>query len=95
MKTVTTLFVFIFSIAIYAQDHKPTFEKEGDMVKATYFHEDGKIAQTGYLLNNKLHGKWKMYNVEGKKIAMGEYAEGKKIGKWFFWQGDALKEVDY
>jgi hypothetical protein len=26
---------------------------------------------------------------------MGEYADGKKSGKWFFWTGSVLNEVDY
>ncbi|MGB5819072.1 MAG: nicotinic acid mononucleotide adenyltransferase [Saonia sp.] len=95
MKTITILLALVFSSAIYAQDHKPTFEKEGNLVKATYFHEDGMVAQTGYFLNGKLHGEWKMYNKEGEKIALGKYAEGKRTGKWFFWQGEALQEVDY
>jgi hypothetical protein len=29
------------------------------------------------------------------KIAMGHYADGKRNGKWFFWQQDGLKEVDF
>ena len=65
------------------------------MVQATYFHDNGNIAQTGFLLKGKLHGQWLMYNTAGKKIASGKYVEGKKAGKWFFWEGEILKEVDY
>jgi len=74
---------------------EPTLEKVGEMVKATYFHENGEIAQTGYLLEGKLHGEWLMYNTEGEKLASGRYTNGKKAGKWFFWQNDILKEVDF
>jgi len=74
---------------------KPTFEKEGKMIKATYFHDNGEIAQTGYLVSGKLHGQWYMYNVEGKKVATGKYNNGKRTGKWLFWNGDILKEVDF
>jgi hypothetical protein len=26
---------------------------------------------------------------------MGEYENGQKTGKWFFWTGSTLNEVDY
>ena len=29
------------------------------------------------------------------KVAKGNYEAGKKVGKWFFWEGDSLQEVDY
>ena len=85
----------LFSVCIYAQDVKPTFEKMGKMVKATYFHDNGEIAQTGYLLKDKLHGQWFMYDLNGKKIASGKYVNGVRQGKWFFWEGEILKEVDF
>lgn len=95
MKKAIVLIAIIFSVQTYAQDIKPTFEKEGKMVKATYFHENGEIAQTGFLLNGKLQGQWSMYNTAGKKIVSGKYNNGKRSGKWFFWKGDILKEVDF
>lgn len=95
MKRMTLIIAVIFSIGLSAQEIKPTFEKEGKMVKATYFHDNGEIAQTGYLLNGKLHGQWYMYSVEGKKLATGKYVDGKRSGKWFFWKEDILKEVDF
>ncbi|MEM7484362.1 MAG: nicotinic acid mononucleotide adenyltransferase, partial [Bacteroidota bacterium] len=84
-----------FSVCIAAQGTEPTLEKVGKMVKATYFHENGEIAQTGYLLKGKLHGQWFKYDTNGKKIASGKYDEGKRAGKWFFWEGQILKEVDF
>jgi antitoxin component YwqK of YwqJK toxin-antitoxin module len=33
--------------------------------------------------------------MNGNKKAIGEYNNGEKTGKWFFWNGDALSEVDY
>ncbi len=96
MKTVVSIVVFLFVSLIYAQEEiKPIFEQEGDMVKATYFHDNGVVAQTGYFLDGKPDGEWKMYDNTGKKIAMGQYDSGKKTGKWFFWEGDGLREVDY
>lgn len=93
-KTILTLAI-VFSVAVSAQKINPTFEKVGEMVKATYFHDNGEVAQTGYMLGNKLHGQWFMYDTKGKKIVSGKYENGKRAGKWFFWKGDILKEVDF
>ncbi|NKI26677.1 nicotinic acid mononucleotide adenyltransferase [Arenibacter sp. 6A1] len=95
MKAITLIFAFIFSIAINAQEVKPVFEKEGKLVKATYFHENGQIAQVGHFLNSKLHGEWNMYNEKGEKLAAGKYEKGTKTGKWFFWDQKVLREVDF
>nr|WP_299382526.1 nicotinic acid mononucleotide adenyltransferase [Allomuricauda sp.] len=95
MKTAIFFLAVMFSVSMYPQDTEPTFEKVGKVVKATYFHENGNIAQTGYFLGDKLHGQWFMYDVDGKKIASGKYVDGMKSGKWFFWEGEVLKEVDF
>jgi antitoxin component YwqK of YwqJK toxin-antitoxin module len=66
------------------------------MIKATYYHDNGAIAQTGfYNLDGKLEGTWKSYDANGKKVAVGNYDNGKKVGKWFFWNTNQLSEVDY
>jgi len=95
MKKAVLIFAVLFSVGIYAQDTKPTLEKVGKMVKVTYFHDNGAVAQTGHLLKGKLHGQWLMYDAKGKKIASGKYSNGKKQGKWFFWEGEVLREVDF
>lgn len=95
MKGFTLIFALIFSVVINAQDIKPVFEREGDLLKATYFHDNGTVSQEGHFLNGKLHGEWKMFNEDGKKMALGDYTLGKKTGKWFFWDAKLLKEVDF
>ena len=95
MKKAILLLAFMLAFSMYAQDKKPTFEEVGKMVKATYFHDNGEVAQTGFLADGKLHGQWLMYAENGKKIASGKYDEGKRTGKWFFWEGEILKEVDF
>ncbi|NER13076.1 nicotinic acid mononucleotide adenyltransferase [Leptobacterium flavescens] len=96
MKNLILIFAMLFTATLMAQNDKPLLEKEGDMVKATYYHDNGEIAQIGFYKDGKVHGKWKAYNLSGKKIAMGQYENGKKIGKWFFWTEDGtLNEVDY
>lgn len=95
MKKAVLLLIGIFTISLTAQEIEPKFEKEGKLVKATYFHDNGEIAQMGFYLNEKLHGEWKMYDAEGNKIAMGQYDKGVRTGKWFFWEGKELQEVAY
>lgn len=95
MKRAVLILVLVFSVYMYPQDTEPTLEKAGKMVKATYFHDNGEIAQIGYLMKGKLHGQWLMYDVNGKKIASGKYENGKRTGKWLFWQNEVLKEVDF
>ncbi len=95
MKKAMLLLAIIFSATIYAQDVEPKYEKVGKMVQATFYHDNGQIAQTGFYMDGKLHGQWRMYNVEGKKTATGKYELGKRTGKWFFWEGEVLKEVDF
>ncbi|MBO0320786.1 nicotinic acid mononucleotide adenyltransferase [Muricauda sp. CAU 1633] len=95
MKKAIFFLAVMFSVCMYPQGTEPTLEKVGKMVKATYFHENGEIAQTGYLMKGKLHGEWLMYDVNGKKLASGTYENGTRVGKWFFWEGDILREVDF
>ncbi len=79
----------------YAQKKEPTFEREGDMVKATYFHDNGLVAQSGYMIDGKLHGDWVMFDAKGEKIAEGSYTNGKRQGTWYFWENGMVKEVDF
>lgn len=95
MKKLLIIAMMAFSFGTYAQEVEPTFVKEGNKIKATYFHANGEISQQGYFLNEKLEGEWKMFNKEGEKIAMGNYSKGMKTGKWLFWEGDYVKEVDF
>lgn len=74
-------------------DHK--YEIEGQLVKATYYYDNGQVKQEGYYKDGKVHGKWIAYNEDGTKKSIGEYADGQKTGKWFVWTGAALNEIDY
>jgi len=93
MKKILMIAAILFSGIVAAQEVKPTFEKQGNTIKGTYFHENGEIRQQGfYNKEGKLHGEWKSYDATGKKIAMGQYDNGTKTGKWFFWEGEKLSE---
>lgn len=84
------------SIAL-AQENDPTpvFEKQGNLIKGTFYYEDGSIQQEGTYKEGELHGEWISYDENGEKTAIANYKNGKKDGKWFFWSEDKLTEVDY
>jgi antitoxin component YwqK of YwqJK toxin-antitoxin module len=95
MKKLLLIAVFLVSGVFYAQNEKPVLEQEGNLVKATYYYENGKVKQQGYFKDGKLEGQWKSFDQNGNKTAMGEYVNGEKTGKWFFWDNAQLSEVDY
>ena len=95
MKNLILIVALLFANFSFAQEVKPKFEKDGDIVKGTYFHDNGLVSQVGFYKDGKLHGEWKSFNAKGKKIAVGNYTQGKKTGKWFFWDGEKLSEVNY
>lgn len=95
MKKYLILVAILFSGVIFAQDAKPVLEPFGKKVKATYFYENGQVQQVGFFENGKLEGAWTSYDENGARISSGEYNDGVKTGKWFFWNGTNLTEVDY
>lgn len=95
MKALFLTLTMLFAVVVTAQDIKPKLEKEGDLVKATYFHENGEVAQTGFFKAGKVHGEWRAYDIEGNKTAIAHYNAGKKVGKWFVWDGKILNEINY
>ena len=95
MKYILIFFVLL-TFTLNAQDNiKPKFEKEGELTKAIFYHDNAEIAQTGYFKNEKRHGNWISYHPSGKKSAMGTYKSGLKTGQWFFWSENDLIEVIY
>lgn len=95
MKYLLIITALLFSTLSFAQSKKPVFEKEGDLVKGTYYFDNGEIRQSGTYKEGKLHGEWKSFNDAGDKVAVGNYTNGTKTGKWFFWDGKELSEVNY
>jgi len=81
----------------YAQKERTLkLNKETNLIEVVYYHDNGEISQTGfYTADGKLHGEWFSYCKEGNKIISAKYDKGAKVGKWFYWSGKTLKEVDY
>ncbi len=97
MKKIVVLIVMLSVAFTYAQDKKePKLEKKGEVTLVTYYHNNGEIQQKGAFNDDgKLQGEWISFDNKGKKVALGNYENGKKVGKWFFWNGNSLSEVDY
>ncbi len=100
MKTIENTFITAMMMiggAVIAQNgvKKPVFENQGELIKGTYYYEDGSIRQEGTYKNGELHGKWISYDKNGEKTASAEYNNGEKTGTWLFWQGDKAKQVEY
>jgi antitoxin component YwqK of YwqJK toxin-antitoxin module len=85
----------MFSFTLSAQESKPPkYEKEGDLTKVVFFHDNGETAQTGYFKDKKRHGVWISYQDSGEKTAMGSYKMGMKNGQWFFLERKRIDRSD-
>ncbi|NVK52875.1 MAG: nicotinic acid mononucleotide adenyltransferase [Flavobacteriaceae bacterium] len=95
MKKIAALVLLLTVSICSAQEVAPKFEKSADLVKATYYYQDGTIKEQGFFKDKKLTGKWVRYNKEGEKTMIAYYKAGKKVGKWFAWNKNTLKEINY
>ncbi|MBC7748674.1 MAG: membrane-binding protein [Methylotenera sp.] len=95
MKKYIILTTLLFSGIAFAQENNPKLEAVGDLVKTTYYYENGKVQQEGFFKNGKLEGIWISYDVNGNKLSVANYENGEKNGKWLFWNGNKLNEVEY
>jgi len=91
----TAVLVLVFISSAFAQEIKPTFEKQNDLVKATYYYDNGAVKEVGFFKENKLHSQWVTYNEAGEKITVAEYDMGEKVGKWYVISNDTIKELTY
>ncbi|TMM30505.1 nicotinic acid mononucleotide adenyltransferase [Polaribacter aestuariivivens] len=95
MKKLITICAFCIAAIGYSQKQQPTYTAEGDLVKATYYHDNGTVSTEGYFKDKKLTGKWVRFDEKGNKSQMAFYKDGKKVGKWFIWGDNSLKEITY
>jgi len=95
MKKLILVALMMFSVASFATG-EPQLEVVGNLVKATYFHNNGKVQQEGYFKDGKLEGKWTSYNEDGTINTIAEYKEGQKFGKWMrFSDSVCTSEIDF
>lgn len=95
MKKYFIIGAMLVSGMMSAHHTEPKLEAYGNLVKATYYHENGQIQQTGFFKDGKLEGQWVAYDTKGVKKSVGEYSNGEKIGKWVFFGESNLAEVNY
>ena len=95
MKKILFIACLFVGLMAQAQDQKPTYKVVGDMVKATYYHEDGAVFRQGFFKDGKLTGQWTEFDQKGNKVAIGYYKKGKKVGTWFQWKGNTLRQINY
>ncbi len=95
MKKLCIAAMLVVSGVIFAQENNVKHEVVDQMVKSTFYHENGQVQQEGFYKDGKVHGQWVSYDENGKKVSLGQYDNGVRVGKWFFWTGSDLTEVDY
>lgn len=97
MKKIFAMLVMLSVTLTFAQETKKVdVNKKGDLTVATYYHNNGEVEQQGtFNQEGELHGIWTSFDLDGNKVMVGNYVNGKKVGKWLFWSGNSLKEVDY
>lgn len=93
MKSYVILFVLIFSsYQLFSQE---VINKNSTIEKTTYY-ENGQICEHGFFNSEgQLTGNWIKYDTNGNVISQGVFKNGKKQGKWIFWDKNTLKEVDF
>jgi antitoxin component YwqK of YwqJK toxin-antitoxin module len=96
-KSILLYFAFLITVGSFAQQaQEQKFNPNTKLVDVVYYHDNGVVSQTGFFTaDGKLQGKWLSFNTEGKKLTSANYDNGEKVGKWFFWTKESLKEVDY
>jgi antitoxin component YwqK of YwqJK toxin-antitoxin module len=95
MKKIITICILSIATITFAQKKEPTFKAEKDLVKATYYYENGSIKTQGFFKDKKLTGEWVRFDKAGNKVQLAYYNKGKKVGKWFVWAKESLKEINY
>lgn len=95
MKKAFLLLLFFVSVLGFSQQQNTVFEKEGNLVKATYYYNSGEIKTQGFFKNKKLTGTWTSFDKAGNKTQIAQYFNGKKVGKWFIWEKENLREITY
>ena len=94
-KIVLVLMILGVGFAFAQDNDKVKYEQKGDLVEATIYDDNGNVEQHGFFKDKKLHGTWTYFNDKGEKVAIGNYDNGVKTGKWTFYNKDEIKEVEY
>ena len=96
MKTLVLSVLAFFTLAfVNAQNITKNVETQKDHI-ITKYYDNGVIYEQGTVnIDNKLHGTWTRYDLDGNILVQGTFNNGMKEGKWLFWDNQTLKEVDF
>jgi antitoxin component YwqK of YwqJK toxin-antitoxin module len=93
MKKILYIVVFALSTVGFAQNSiEPQIDAQGNLVKATYFHDNGKVQQEGTFKDGKLDGKWTSYNEDGSIKQVAYYKDGMKTGTWITYNNNIVAQ---
>ena len=99
MKKLVLFFALLITVVSFAQKEQKRdlkFNKDTNLIEVVYYHDNGAVSQTGfYTTDGKLQGEWLSFTADGEKTISGNYDNGKKVGKWFYYTNETVKEVDY
>ncbi|WP_372745384.1 hypothetical protein [Lutibacter sp.] len=99
MKAFLNIILMLFCVAAFSQEQKVEYTKvDNNLTKATYYFTDNSdvIEREGFFnKNEKLHGMWVSYNVEGEKTSIAYYNNGKKDGVWSYFKEGKVSLVTY
>ncbi|HEY5689805.1 MAG TPA: nicotinic acid mononucleotide adenyltransferase [Yeosuana sp.] len=96
-RSILVLFAcFIGMVSLAQKERVLKLNEDTKLIEVTYYHDNGVVSQTGtYTLDGKLQGQWLSFDTDGNKTVLANYDNGKKVGKWFYWTNETVKEVDY
>ncbi|WP_055443874.1 toxin-antitoxin system YwqK family antitoxin [Lacinutrix himadriensis] len=96
-KQFILFFALMLSVISFAQQERTLkLNEQTSLIEVTYYHDNGVVSQTGfYTTDGKLQGEWLRFDTKGDKTVSANYDNGKKVGKWFYWNDKTLKEIDY
>lgn len=91
------MFLIATMVGCYAQkERRLVLNEETGLIEATYFYDNGQVSQKGaFSRDGKLEGLWVSYDQNGGKLSQGTYNNGVKTGKWTFWDGSLIREVEF
>ncbi len=95
MNKILVLVCFLSLGVMQAQEVESQYEKDGDIIKVTHFYDNGNVKEQGFYKDKLLDGKWVRFDESGKKTVEAYYSKGRKVGKWFVWTKNEVKEVSY
>ena len=107
MKNLVLVVVFaLFGSALFAQEKvvREEFYANGNLklqfveldqniVKATYYFEDGGVYETGFFVNQKLDGKWTTYTADQLIQCTAYFSNNEKVGDWTFYKNGQVFQV--